>query len=82
MFRQRGVMHSHPVRHEYFAGTSYTNPASLLIFEAITRDSSNGVVVTWQGVAKGQGSTSGTEYTDQTNENDDTDYQCGQERRT
>jgi hypothetical protein len=33
-----------------FAGTSYTNPASLLIFEAITRDSSNGVVVTWQGV--------------------------------
>jgi hypothetical protein len=43
-------MHSHPVRHEYFAGTSYANPASLLIFEAITRDSSNGVVVTWQGV--------------------------------
>ena len=43
-------MHSHPVRHEYFAGTSYTNPASLLTFEAITRDSSNSVVVTWQGV--------------------------------
>ena len=37
-------------RHEYFAGTSYTNPASRLIFEAITRDSSNGLVVTWQGV--------------------------------
>lgn len=37
-------------RHEYFAGTSDTNPASCLIFEDIASDSSNGIVVTWQGV--------------------------------
>jgi hypothetical protein len=38
-------------RHEYFSGTSDTNPASCLMFEDIGSGSSNGVVVTWQGVA-------------------------------
>jgi PKD repeat protein len=37
-------------RHEYFAGTSDTNPASCFVFEDITPGGSNGVVISWQGI--------------------------------